>query len=376
MNPVDHPHGGGEARSTSGRPPTTPWGQMTMGKKTRRNKRTTKMIVRKREFQVMSRSLRKARSSQTICSRRSRSSTKRARSASLRRGAAHRRSCRDGGSYHRRAQRQERTFRFTSPRTWSATSSASLRRRALPRPRRRQGSGEVMAGLRRSSKPSHICVRAHGAAQAAPRRRRDSRQERARSARAAEVRGRLRAEPIEKLVRSAVANAGNNHDMNTDELFTSRALRSTAAPAAASRSASIRALKAARVFQAQASVARDGRRERAPPVEAAASKARAASSASRKRAPVRSAAPKARPKQVKRPRKLRQARKPNAMGQKIHPVGLRLGITRTWDSRWFEKKHYYRMAARRRRDSASSLSGCARPRSARSRSSVAPIKRA
>jgi large subunit ribosomal protein L2 len=49
MNPVDHPHGGGEARSTSGRPPTTPWGQMTMGKKTRRNKRTTSMIVRKRK---------------------------------------------------------------------------------------------------------------------------------------------------------------------------------------------------------------------------------------------------------------------------------------------------------------------------------------
>jgi large subunit ribosomal protein L2 len=48
MNPVDHPHGGGEARSTSGRPPTTPWGKMTMGKKTRRNKRTTKMIVRRR----------------------------------------------------------------------------------------------------------------------------------------------------------------------------------------------------------------------------------------------------------------------------------------------------------------------------------------
>jgi large subunit ribosomal protein L2 len=49
MNPVDHPHGGGEARSTSGRPPTTPWGQMTMGKKTRRNKRTATMIVRKRK---------------------------------------------------------------------------------------------------------------------------------------------------------------------------------------------------------------------------------------------------------------------------------------------------------------------------------------
>ncbi|MDQ2818324.1 MAG: 50S ribosomal protein L2 [Candidatus Eremiobacteraeota bacterium] len=48
MNPVDHPHGGGEARSTAGRPPTTPWGEMTMGKKTRRNKRTTKFIVKKR----------------------------------------------------------------------------------------------------------------------------------------------------------------------------------------------------------------------------------------------------------------------------------------------------------------------------------------
>ncbi len=48
MNPVDHPHGGGEARSTAGRPPTTPWGVMTMGKKTRRNKRTNKFIVKRR----------------------------------------------------------------------------------------------------------------------------------------------------------------------------------------------------------------------------------------------------------------------------------------------------------------------------------------
>jgi large subunit ribosomal protein L2 len=49
MNPVDHPHGGGEARSTPGRPPTTPWGKMTMGKKTRRNKRTAKFIVKGRD---------------------------------------------------------------------------------------------------------------------------------------------------------------------------------------------------------------------------------------------------------------------------------------------------------------------------------------
>ena len=48
MNPVDHPHGGGEARSTAGRPPTTPWGEMTMGKKTRKNKRTQAFIVKRR----------------------------------------------------------------------------------------------------------------------------------------------------------------------------------------------------------------------------------------------------------------------------------------------------------------------------------------
>ena len=48
MNPGDHPHGGGEARSTAGRPPTTPWGEMTMGKKTRKNKRTQKFIVKRR----------------------------------------------------------------------------------------------------------------------------------------------------------------------------------------------------------------------------------------------------------------------------------------------------------------------------------------
>ena len=52
MNPVDHPHGGGEARSTSGRPPTTPWGQMTMGKKTRRNKRTAEDDRSQAEGQV------------------------------------------------------------------------------------------------------------------------------------------------------------------------------------------------------------------------------------------------------------------------------------------------------------------------------------
>ena len=48
MNPVDHPHGGGEGKTSGGRHPVTPWGQPTRGYKTRRNKRTTKMIVRDR----------------------------------------------------------------------------------------------------------------------------------------------------------------------------------------------------------------------------------------------------------------------------------------------------------------------------------------
>ena len=48
MNPVDHPHGGGEGRTSGGRHPVSPWGLPTKGKKTRRNKRTDKLIVRKR----------------------------------------------------------------------------------------------------------------------------------------------------------------------------------------------------------------------------------------------------------------------------------------------------------------------------------------
>ena len=47
-NPVDHPHGGGEGKTSGGRHPVTPWGQPTRGYKTRRNKRTSNMIVKDR----------------------------------------------------------------------------------------------------------------------------------------------------------------------------------------------------------------------------------------------------------------------------------------------------------------------------------------
>ncbi len=49
MNPVDHPHGGGEGRTSGGRHPVTPWGVPTKGHKTRKNKRTDKFIVRRRD---------------------------------------------------------------------------------------------------------------------------------------------------------------------------------------------------------------------------------------------------------------------------------------------------------------------------------------
>jgi large subunit ribosomal protein L2 len=49
MNPVDHPHGGGEGRTSGGRHPVSPWGVPTKGHKTRKNKRTNKLIVRRRQ---------------------------------------------------------------------------------------------------------------------------------------------------------------------------------------------------------------------------------------------------------------------------------------------------------------------------------------
>jgi large subunit ribosomal protein L2 len=49
MNPVDHPHGGGEGRTSGGRHPVTPWGKPTKGYKTRKNKSTDKFIIRRRK---------------------------------------------------------------------------------------------------------------------------------------------------------------------------------------------------------------------------------------------------------------------------------------------------------------------------------------
>ncbi len=49
MNPIDHPHGGGEGKTSGGRHPVTPWGKPTKGKKTRNNKMTNKFIIKSRK---------------------------------------------------------------------------------------------------------------------------------------------------------------------------------------------------------------------------------------------------------------------------------------------------------------------------------------
>jgi large subunit ribosomal protein L2 len=49
MNPIDHPHGGGEGKTNSGRHPVTPWGKPTKGAKTRHKKASDKLIITRRK---------------------------------------------------------------------------------------------------------------------------------------------------------------------------------------------------------------------------------------------------------------------------------------------------------------------------------------
>ena len=52
MNPVDHPHGGGEGKTSGGRSPVSPWGQSAKGLKTRRPKRSDKLIITRRKKEI------------------------------------------------------------------------------------------------------------------------------------------------------------------------------------------------------------------------------------------------------------------------------------------------------------------------------------
>jgi large subunit ribosomal protein L2 len=54
MNPVDHPHGGGEGKTSGGRHPVTPWGKKTRGPKTRKTKASDRLIIRRRHSKKVS----------------------------------------------------------------------------------------------------------------------------------------------------------------------------------------------------------------------------------------------------------------------------------------------------------------------------------
>jgi large subunit ribosomal protein L2 len=53
MNPIDHPHGGGEGKTAAAQDPVSPWGVLSKGYKTRKNKRTNSMIVRRRHAKTI-----------------------------------------------------------------------------------------------------------------------------------------------------------------------------------------------------------------------------------------------------------------------------------------------------------------------------------
>ena len=138
MNPVDHPHGGGEGRTSGGRHPVTPWGKPTKGKKTRKNKATDKFIVRRRQRDALTRRsaqwhvpFGRVRSSTGTSSRRPR---RRARHGPQRSDQDLVAALDDPAAVRRpdvrRLQRPEVHAGAASPRTWSATSSASSRRPA------------------------------------------------------------------------------------------------------------------------------------------------------------------------------------------------------------------------------------------------------
>jgi hypothetical protein len=150
MNPIDHPHGGGEGRTSGGRHPVTPWGKPTKGKRTRKNKSTDKFIIRSRHSARRSKGsewhvrygkvpfvdgylLKKA----ERCPRSGRNEvikTWSRRSTILPQFVGL-----TFGVYNGRS-----TFRCWCRKTWLATSSANSRRPDLLRPRRRQeGEEEV-----------------------------------------------------------------------------------------------------------------------------------------------------------------------------------------------------------------------------------------
>ena len=130
MNPVDHPMGGGEGRTTGGRHPCSPWGKLAKGMKTRNNKRTDHASSKKSEgeekpWRV---SPKRARSSTTTCSRRSRMPSRAGSQEVIKTWSRRSTILPEAGRPHlRRAQRAEVRARVRHREHGRATSSASSR---------------------------------------------------------------------------------------------------------------------------------------------------------------------------------------------------------------------------------------------------------
>ena len=190
------------------------------------------------------------------------------------------------------------------------------------------------------------------------------------------------AEPIEKLLRSAVANAENNHDMNTDELYIARITVDGGPGGRFTKRLDPRAQGRAYFKRKRMSHVTIVVSEQPPakPRKQAPRSVGQRRSAYAPRAGRRCGRLEQKERTAQADRKAAEAARGSCgvnMGQKIHPVGLRLGITRTWDSRWFEKKHYIDwlhedVAIRKFFERVDALGGDL----AASRSSAAPIRRA
>jgi len=145
-------------------------------------------------------------------------------------------------------------------------------------------------------------------------------------------------EPMEKLLRSAVANAENNHDMSSDGLFITRVtvdggpgggITKRLDPRAQGRAA----FKRKRLSHVTIAVGAEAPKHQPKKRPGAAISSRRASSARLRPRPPN-------PRHLVARRSRRCGRSISIMGQKIHPLGFGWGLTRTWDSRWFEKKNY------------------------------------
>ena len=396
MNPVDHPHGGGEGKTSGGRNPVTPWGRPTRGYKTRSNKRTQKMILKDRERRSepegdMARSVKKGPFiDKGICEGcgEGRAAGSPASAGDQDLVAAFDDYAGHGGAHFRRAQRQTSSADLRA-KTWWATSSASF---APTRTFKGHSGTKVekaskvavstavsrVLGGRDSRRTRHhdgsnseCKIFARFGAEGAAGRGYDSRQDVNQALAILRFTSKRAAGHVEKCMRSAIANANEaaekaNISIDPDDLWVRTAFcrswtNEEPSPCAAC-SAVVRLSRAAALlschdlFEQRCAAGAEIRKARLPirgseTGKAAASKAADAVAPQK---PLRSEAWRARSrkrrKQLWRSRQRRRLRRRRPRPKirrdkywrrlwvkKVHPYGFRLGYNKDWHSHWFAK---------------------------------------